>query len=78
MASSASNFVKADTGSRNPSRKIRIVGKIRGFTDLEAQPSDGFSEPWITVRKINGENSESVTLSFGDQNARYSNFVFYP
>ncbi|XP_034711174.1 kinesin-like protein KIN-10C isoform X3 [Vitis riparia] len=66
MASISSNYVKADSSSWNPSRKIRIVGKIRGFTDLESQSSTGFSGPWISVRKPNGEFSESVTLSFGD------------
>ncbi|WKA07260.1 hypothetical protein VitviT2T_025108 [Vitis vinifera] len=66
MASISSNYVKADSSSWNPSRKIRIVGKIRGFTDLESQSSTGFSGPWISVGKPNGEFSESVTLSFGD------------
>ena len=76
MASISSNYVKADSSSWNPSRKIRIVGKIRGFTDLESQSSTGFSGPWISVGKPNGEFSESVTLSFGDHPTRYSTFVF--
>ena len=71
MASISSN-VKSDSSSWNPNWKIRIVGKIRGFTDLESQSLMGLSGPWISVRKPDGEFSESVILSFGEQSARYS------
>ncbi|GMN44584.1 hypothetical protein TIFTF001_013786 [Ficus carica] len=56
----------AATGS-NPSRKVRLVAKVRDFTDQEADLPSGFS--WISVNKPNGEASEPVTVSFGDQAA---------
>ncbi|KAF4353600.1 hypothetical protein F8388_017775 [Cannabis sativa] len=51
----------------NPSRKIRVVAKLRGLTDKEAELSTDLS--WISVKKPNGEASETVTISFGDQSA---------
>lgn len=53
----------------NPSRKVRVVVKIRGFTDLEADFPSGVS--WISTKKPKGEASETVSLSFGDQSAGY-------
>ncbi|KAL0317798.1 UNVERIFIED_CONTAM: Kinesin-like protein KIN-10C [Sesamum angustifolium] len=35
----------------NPSRKVRIIGKIRGFTDKESESVSKDSKPWITVKK---------------------------
>ncbi|KAL0304278.1 UNVERIFIED_CONTAM: Kinesin-like protein KIN-10C [Sesamum radiatum] len=34
-----------------PSRKVRIIGKIRGFTDKESESLSKDSKPWITVKK---------------------------
>ncbi|KAB2598646.1 kinesin-like protein KIF22 [Pyrus ussuriensis x Pyrus communis] len=55
---------KTPTRSK-PSRRVRCVAKVRGFTDSEAEFSKGDS--WISVKKPNGEDSESVTLSFKEQ-----------
>ena len=52
----------------NPSRKVRVVAKIRGFNDLKAEFPSGVS--WISVNKTNGEASETVTISFGDKSTR--------
>ncbi|KAG2709870.1 hypothetical protein I3760_05G260900 [Carya illinoinensis] len=59
MASIPSDRSKAITR-----RKVRVVAKIRGFTDTHAEyPANlGFS-----VNKPNGEASESVTIFFPDQ-----------
>ncbi|CAK9185044.1 unnamed protein product [Ilex paraguariensis] len=52
----------------NPSRKVRIVAKIRGFTDQESQSVIGNPTPWICVHKPKeGALSEKVTISFGEQ-----------
>ncbi|XP_020412305.1 kinesin-like protein KIN-10C isoform X3 [Prunus persica] len=51
----------------NPSRKVRVVAKIRGFTGPEGELSSEVS--WISVNKPKGEASESVTLSFREQEA---------
>ncbi|XP_034203992.1 kinesin-like protein KIN-10C isoform X1 [Prunus dulcis] len=51
----------------NPSRKVRFVAKIRGFTGPEGELSSEVS--WISVNKPKGEASESVTLSFREQEA---------
>ncbi|XP_015878132.1 kinesin-like protein KIN-10C isoform X3 [Ziziphus jujuba] len=58
-----------NTMGLNPSRKVRIVAKIRGFTDLEADFPSGVS--WISTKKPKGEASETVSLSFGDQSASH-------
>ncbi|CAN4087735.1 unnamed protein product [Withania somnifera] len=47
-------------------RRVRIVGKIRRFTDQEFE----ISKPWVTVsrpKEIDADSSASVTLSFGDE-----------
>ncbi|XP_062120390.1 kinesin-like protein KIN-10C isoform X2 [Humulus lupulus] len=49
----------------NPSKKVRVVAKLRGLTDQEAELSSGIS--WISVKKPNGEASDTVTIYFGDQ-----------
>ncbi|KAF8042100.1 hypothetical protein BT93_A0644 [Corymbia citriodora subsp. variegata] len=43
--------------SSKPSLKIRVVARIGGHGDREAKP-------WISVHKPNGEDSETVALSF--------------
>ncbi|KAH9677763.1 kinesin-like protein KIN-10C [Citrus sinensis] len=52
---------KADTGL-NISKKARVIAKIRGFADLEAESAN-----WVCIQKPNGEDSDSVTVSFGEQ-----------
>ncbi|XP_030475151.2 kinesin-like protein KIN-10C isoform X1 [Syzygium oleosum] len=48
--------------SSKPSLKIRVVARIRGRADREAKP-------WISVHKPDGEDSETVALSFDAQSA---------
>ncbi|OMO71773.1 kinesin-like protein KIF22-like protein [Corchorus olitorius] len=54
----------------NQGRKARVIAKIKGFTDLEPETADEASRRWISVHKPNGDDSETVTVSFGDQSAR--------
>ncbi|TKY45209.1 Kinesin protein KIF22 [Spatholobus suberectus] len=52
-------------------RKVRVVARIRGFLGAEACSEPGASRTveWVSV---NRENSEDVTVSFGDQStSRY-------
>ncbi|QHO44011.1 hypothetical protein HN51_009494 [Arachis hypogaea] len=57
-----------DNAGTTPARKVRVVAKLRGI--LRQEPD---SEPklnsWISVNKPQGENFESVTLSFGEQSS---------
>ncbi|KAB1204842.1 Kinesin-like protein KIF22 [Morella rubra] len=65
MASTPSDRSKVTTY-----RKVRVIAKIRGVTDTEAEipANSGCStSPWISVNKPRGEASESVTISFPDQ-----------
>ncbi|KAL5567973.1 hypothetical protein UlMin_024548 [Ulmus minor] len=48
----------------NPSRNVRVVAKIRGFTEQEAEISGQMS--WISVNKPSEECSRTVVLSFGN------------
>lgn len=75
MASSSSNHLDRTPKLRVAAKidsdrtsKVRVVAKIRGFTGLEAELPNGVS--WISAKKPNGEASETVTLSFGEQSAR--------
>ncbi|XP_058205944.1 kinesin-like protein KIN-10C [Rhododendron vialii] len=79
MASSAADPDRVKPSScSNPSRKVRIVAKIRGFTDQETESLNGDSAPWISVRKPNEDGSaEKTTVSFGDQSARNGYEVDY-
>ncbi|KAL0400737.1 UNVERIFIED_CONTAM: Kinesin-like protein KIN-10C [Sesamum latifolium] len=56
----------------NPSRKVRIIGKIRGFTDKESESVSKDSKPWITVKKPqeNG-SSEKYAVFLEAQSSRY-------
>ncbi|CAI9771919.1 unnamed protein product [Fraxinus pennsylvanica] len=47
-----------------PSKKVRIIGKIRGFTDQESQSLTQDSKKWITVEKSQENNSSKVMVSF--------------
>ncbi|GER51013.1 alpha/beta-Hydrolases superfamily protein [Striga asiatica] len=49
-STSETTAVKSSRSS-NPSRKVRIIGKIRGFTDGESETHASDSNPWITVKK---------------------------
>ncbi|KAK6262343.1 hypothetical protein QUC31_008159 [Theobroma cacao] len=51
----------------NQGRKARVIAKIKGFTDLKTESADEASGKWISVHKPKGDDSESVTISFGDQ-----------
>ncbi|XVF53585.1 hypothetical protein PTKIN_Ptkin05aG0110100 [Pterospermum kingtungense] len=53
----------------NQGRKARVIAKIKGFTDLEQESTDEASRKWIWVHKPKGEDSNTVTVSFGDQSA---------
>ncbi|XP_059629242.1 kinesin-like protein KIN-10C [Cornus florida] len=58
----------AEPGCIKPSPRVRIVAKIRGFTDHESEPLSGDSTSWISVHKPKEEDSsERVKISFGDQ-----------
>ncbi|MCD7465140.1 hypothetical protein HAX54_000684 [Datura stramonium] len=64
-----STRLKLDAGQRI-SRRVRIVGKIRGFTDQESEISSRDSKPWITVcrpKESDCDSSGRVTISFGDE-----------
>ncbi|KAK9021825.1 hypothetical protein V6N11_011793 [Hibiscus sabdariffa] len=49
----------------NQGRKARVIAKIKGFTDLEPEASGR----WISVHRPKGDDSETVTVSFGDESA---------
>ncbi|XP_073127180.1 kinesin-like protein KIN-10C isoform X2 [Henckelia pumila] len=57
-----------------PANRVRIVGRIRGFTDQESQSSTRERNPWITVQKPqeNGPLSK-VTVSFDTQSTGRKN-----
>lgn len=50
--------------------KARVIAKIKGFTDLEPESVDEASRKLISVHKPSGDDSDTVTVSFGDQPAR--------
>ncbi|KAK8599472.1 hypothetical protein V6N13_077393 [Hibiscus sabdariffa] len=47
----------------NQARKARVIAKIKGFTDLEPDTSG----KWISVHRPNGDDSGTITVSFGDE-----------
>ncbi|XP_022734566.1 kinesin-like protein KIN-10C [Durio zibethinus] len=53
----------------NHGRKARVIAKIKGFTDQEPESANEASGKWISVHKPKGDDSEIVTVSFGDQSA---------
>lgn len=62
--------VKVSKGSI-PSKKVRIIGKIKGFTDQESQSLTQDSKKWITVKKSQENDSSSkVMVSFESQSTR--------
>ncbi|CAH9111263.1 unnamed protein product [Cuscuta europaea] len=51
----------------NPSRKVRIVGKVRGFSDQELGSLSN-SKPWITVHKPRDDDpSGKISIMFGEK-----------
>lgn len=70
MASSASQPDRLTEKLRlTPSRRVRIIGKIRPFTNQESESSSEDSKPRITLRKP--QDGNRVFVSFLDQSARY-------
>ena len=69
MASGNPDLTKTPKRRSSTSRKVRLVAKIGGAEDPAAEGSGEVS--WISVNKPGGEASDSVTLSFRDQSARY-------
>ncbi|XP_004234411.1 kinesin-like protein KIN-10C isoform X2 [Solanum lycopersicum] len=64
-----SNRLKLTAGPRI-SRRVRILGKIRGFTDQESEITSRDSKPWVTVsrsKESGYDSSGKVTISFGDE-----------
>ncbi|XVF12519.1 hypothetical protein REPUB_Repub08aG0125400 [Reevesia pubescens] len=53
----------------NQGRKARVIAKIKGFTDLEPESTIEASRKWISVHKHKGDDSDTVTVFFGDQSA---------
>ncbi|KAG8381310.1 hypothetical protein BUALT_Bualt06G0109100 [Buddleja alternifolia] len=52
----------------NNSKKVRIIGKIRGFSDKESETLTQNSKPWITVKKPHENGaSEKYTLFLDTQ-----------
>ncbi|PSR93458.1 Kinesin-like protein [Actinidia chinensis var. chinensis] len=68
----ASSDVKP-TPCSNLSQKVRIVARIRGFTDQESKSLNGDSVRWISVHKHKGDDgsSEKVTIAFENQSASH-------
>ncbi|CAL0328604.1 unnamed protein product [Lupinus luteus] len=56
-----------DRAILNPVRKVRLVAKVRGVSDPVAEPSGPVN--WVSVNKPQGENSEGVFISFGEQSS---------
>nr|KJB52768.1 hypothetical protein B456_008G275900 [Gossypium raimondii] len=52
---------------RNRGRKARVIAKIKGFTDLEPESVNEASGKWISVHRPKGDDSETVSVSFGDE-----------
>ncbi|OIT33352.1 PREDICTED: kinesin-like protein KIN-10C [Nicotiana attenuata] len=64
-----SNRFKLPIAGPRISRRVRIVGKIRGFIDQESEISGRDLKPWVTVcRHIESDSDPGkVTISFGDE-----------
>ncbi|KAF1898908.1 hypothetical protein Lal_00019029 [Lupinus albus] len=56
-----------DRTKLNPVRKVRLVAKVRGVWGPVAEPSR--TVDWVSVNKPQGENSEGVAISFGEQSS---------
>ncbi|CAL1371192.1 unnamed protein product [Linum trigynum] len=51
------------------SGKVRVVAKIRNSTDSEVLPGKKAPAPWISVNKPNGDASDRVKVTLGEQSA---------
>ncbi|XP_047328480.1 kinesin-like protein KIN-10B [Impatiens glandulifera] len=59
-----------------PSRMIRIVGKVKGFTDLENGLQSERPLPWISVSKTDdNDTSDGVVISFRDQSGSFKESI---
>ncbi|XP_042510655.1 kinesin-like protein KIN-10C [Macadamia integrifolia] len=69
MASSSTpDSIRSKAISASDSRqRVRIVGKIRPFSDSEIESSGGSPNPSIFLQKPEPESSERVAISFSDQ-----------
>ncbi|XP_043695661.1 kinesin-like protein KIN-10C isoform X2 [Telopea speciosissima] len=68
MASSTPDSVRSKViSASNSDQRVRIVAKIRPFTNLEIESSNGSPNPCIFVQTPEPESSERVTISFHDQ-----------
>lgn len=56
--------------AQNRGRKARVIAKIKGFTDLEPESVNKASGKWISVHRPKGDDSETVSVSFGDESTR--------
>ncbi|XP_019430633.1 PREDICTED: kinesin-like protein KIN-10C isoform X2 [Lupinus angustifolius] len=56
-----------DCTKLNPVRRVRLVAKVRGFSGPVGEASRTVN--WVSVNKPEGENSEGVTISFGEQSS---------
>ncbi|KAG9442978.1 hypothetical protein H6P81_018832 [Aristolochia fimbriata] len=65
----------ADSSSQKPRtrQKVRIVGKIRPFTDSEIDSSQGIPAARIVVQKL--DSSDHVALLVGYQTSRFLVFI---
>lgn len=52
------------------SKKVRVVAKIRGFSDPDTENSR--TVDWVSVKT---QDSGDVTISFKEQSSRYGSFV---
>ncbi|EYU25107.1 hypothetical protein MIMGU_mgv1a003181mg [Erythranthe guttata] len=48
----------------NSSKKVRLIGKIRGLTVKESESLSQDSKPWITVKHAQGDGSSEVSTVF--------------
>nr|AND01122.1 putative chloroplastic acyl-acyl carrier desaturase [Linum usitatissimum] len=60
----------ADRSTVPLSRKVRVVAKIRSLTNSEVFPGNPApAASWISVSKPNGDDSDRVTVTLGEQSA---------
>lgn len=59
--------------SSNPSRRVRIIGKVRAFTNQESESLSHDSKSWITIHKPQeaASSETKVKISFSNQSSRY-------
>ncbi|XP_068640518.1 kinesin-like protein KIN-10C isoform X2 [Aristolochia californica] len=67
MASQMVDSTTQKPAVAEPRQKVRIVGKIRPFTDSEIDSSQGLPAARVVVQKPTGDSFDHVTLLIGDQ-----------